>query len=56
MKVNPELMFTRRKIKNKAYMRRLSQEVQTLGLMALLKKVNKMWERVAEGVLYHKCW
>lgn len=56
MTVNKELMLNRRIVRSHRKMRRLAADIQTLGLIALLKKVNKIWNDTVDGVLYHKCW
>ena len=49
MKVNPDLIWNRRNIESKKRLRRLAQETQILGLIALLKKLK-------ESILYYKPW
>jgi len=49
MKVNYDLIVNRRNIESKKRLRRISQECQILGLIALLKKLK-------ESILYYKPW
>ena len=49
MKVNYDLILNRRNIESKKRLRRLSQETQILGLIALLKKLK-------ESILHYRPW
>jgi len=49
MKVDRNLILTRRTIESRKGMYRLAQEAQTNGLVALLRKL-------VDKVTSHKCW